>query len=79
MDWLKILKTSDIDIDTDTVNGFPVTVEQCPFTHSDEIEQTLIVFVDNMKLRFIRRGLKVISYDRWVDTNWFEWEEENAA
>jgi hypothetical protein len=72
--WLKRLAESDIDSCTTQIDGIPVSVDEDDSSYSVEITQTLRVEDRGMSLVFSREGAKEISYDRWVDTNWFGWE-----
>jgi hypothetical protein len=37
----------------------------------DEMEQT---FISECGTEFTRKGFKNISYGRWTDSTWFDWE-----
>lgn len=71
-DWLKKLESADIDSNTTEVDGRQVSVWQDDSIHSTSVSQTL--YVTGTELSFSRSGVKVVSYDRWTDTDWFDWE-----
>ena len=73
-EFIKLLSSADIDEDTKEVEGISVSVFQEHDRDSREISQTLLA--NGINATFKRAGLKVISYERWVETNWFDWDYE---
>lgn len=70
--WLLILENAEIESDTTFINDQEVFVDQDSYSYSTDLTQTITIIGTN--LRFVRHGYKVIEYDRWVDSNWFNWD-----
>ncbi len=68
----EILNAVDgIDSNTTVVNGIPVSVCDHVYDYDEVVTQTLYAGAGGGM--FKRTGVKEISYERWVDTNWFDW------
>jgi hypothetical protein len=68
-DFLNLLENEDIDTITASVGGIAVTVEQDTY----DVEVTMTLTRTDTKESYIRRGVKEIFYDNWVDTIWYSW------
>lgn len=60
--------SGDIDEDFIVVKGIHFCLNE--FIDGDKLTQTLT----SNEVEFEREGRKEISYDRWVDTYWYDWE-----
>lgn len=68
---LKFLNETDIDDDI-TIEGIKFTMSDDSSMHSLEVSETL--YSEDGELTFTRIGRKEISYERWIDTSWNDWE-----
>jgi hypothetical protein len=55
-----------------TIDGLTFFVDEESYTYSTDMEQTATF--EATKHTYTRTGRKEISYDRWVDTTWGEWD-----
>jgi hypothetical protein len=65
-------KVNEIDYieDTITVDGEVFHYDEDSDHYSKEIKATLT----SENYSFSRLGIKEISYERWIDTYWYDWD-----
>jgi hypothetical protein len=75
-EWKIVEALNDLDEDgfseddKITVLGIEFTYSEESSLHSSDVSATL----SSGDFHFEREGRKEVSYDRWVDTNWYDWE-----
>lgn len=60
----------DIFEDSITIKG--IVFSYLDESNGDDLKESFTS--EDGSLQFTREGFKVISYERWVDTNWYDWE-----
>lgn len=70
--FLESIKDATIDENTKEVNGQYVNVEYEEYEWDRNVSQTM--YLPQRDVAFTRRGYKDISYDRYIDNIWGEWE-----
>lgn len=71
--WLEKSDFSYLTEGLQEINGIEVLVYEESSIHSDKVKQTMTLVKRNRT--YERVGVKEVSYDRWVDTYWYDWEQ----
>jgi hypothetical protein len=70
LDILNDKYSEDIPEDTITIKGIVFTHDKSNEIHSEDISESLT----GSDFCFSRKGYKNISYERWTDSTWHDWE-----
>lgn len=62
--------SDDIMDDTIEIDGLKFSYSEESSHHSDKVTSALY----GEDISFEREGRKEVSYERWVDTHWYDWE-----
>jgi len=54
------------------IDNISFSYSETSCSHSDKVQSNLY----SNEISFSRDGLKEMSYESWVDTHWFDWEED---
>jgi len=74
--WLEELDNSEDWCDSEewkTFKGIRYYYSEYDYGCED-MQATLIVEISKEEVEFTRHGYKNMSYDRWIDTTWYNWE-----
>lgn len=69
--WMQELESQYIDSSIEEVNGVKVSVFENSCIHDDDLSQTM--YLPDYDIILTRSGYKEISYERWVESYWYEW------
>lgn len=71
--WMAKLDDFEVTEGDTEINGLQVSVSQDTSFHSNKVVQYLTL--PDYAIQLKRDGYKELSYDSWVDTNWYSWEK----
>lgn len=69
--WVGALDSFDVEEGTEEIDGVRVSVCEDSSLHSGDVSMSMTLVDYGIELR--REGRKVVSYGRWVDTDWGSW------
>ena len=73
--WLEEIVNDYIYDDVTELNGVMVCITTYSYHYDNDVSQTM--YLPEYDVTYKRTGYKIISYERYIDDHWYDWEIDN--